>query len=160
LEDAKGYEIPQHQIDSTIYDQSWALHCAHIRAGYYRILWGPEPEMIFPEPTWKAIDAALQHELQYVIDHPEYPAYCILNICRILYSYTEKNPVVSKQLSGTWGAERFPHWKKLIHSATNFYHKTHSPNDETLMIEELEDFLASMINKIANLRKTLPETLK
>jgi len=153
LDDAKKHEIPQHQIIPTIFDQSWALHCAHIRAGYYRVLWGPEPDEIFPEPTWEAIDTALQLEVQYVIDHPQYTAYCVLNLCRIIYSYTKLNPVVSKQFSGTWGSERFPQWDRLIRAAMQFYRKAHSPEDEVLMAENLEEFLAFMILKIKNLRK-------
>ena len=153
LDDAKSHEIPQHQVLPAIYDQAWALHCAHIRAGFYRTLWGLEPDEIFPEPTWEAVDIALQHEIQYVIDHPQYPAYCILNLCRILYSYTELNPVISKQYSATWGSEQFPQWDKLIRAARKFYRKTNNTEDDSLMAEKLEEFLAFMILKIENLRK-------
>jgi hypothetical protein len=153
LDDAKGHEIPQHQIIPTIYDHAWALHCAHIRAGYYRVLRGPEPTEIFPEPTWEAIDTALQHELQFVIEHLQYPAYCILNLCRILYSYREENPVVSKQFSGHWGIKRFPQWEKLIEAAKRFYLKSHSPEDEILLSVKIEDFLGFMIKQIDDSRK-------
>ena len=114
------------------------------------MLLGPDPVEIFPDPTWEAIDTALQHELQYVIDHIQYPAYCILNLCRILYSYTEMNPVVSKQFSGDWGSEKFPQWKKLIGAAKRLYLKSQNPEDDVYMSENIEDFLGFMIKQIGD----------
>ena len=144
LEAAKGHQIPQHQVLFDIYDHSWALHCAHVRAGYYRVLYGPEPDEIFPNPTWDSIDGALQHELKFVLDHPQYPAYGILNLCRILYSYETKNPAVSKQFSGRWGQSRFPEWAPLIQAARRFYYKEHTPQDLAWMEWKREAFFSFM----------------
>lgn len=148
LESAKGHQVPQHQVLMDIYDHSWALHCAHIRAGYYRILYGPEPEEIFPAPGWDAVDKALQHELKFVLDHPQYPAYGILNLCRILYSYHSKDPAVSKQFSGRWGQAHFPEWAALIQAARRFYSREHTPQDITRMEHKREAFFSFMQSKI------------
>jgi hypothetical protein len=153
LDDARRHSIPQHQVIPEIYDYSWALHCAHIRAGYYQTLWGSEPVDIFPNPTWEAVDAALTYELKYVLDHPQYPAYGILNLCRILYSYLEKNPVVSKQFSGHWGIDQYPQWASLIKAAIRFYWKENTPDDLKLMEVRLDRFYEFMASTISSARE-------
>jgi hypothetical protein len=152
LEDAKGASPPQHQLDPTVYDDSWALHCAHIRAGYYVCLCGPEPVEMFPEPSRSDIEAALDHELKYVEENLHHLAYCILNLCRIMYSHAEKNPVVSKQFSGLWASERFPEWESLISGAMRFYRKEGSREDNRLMSERMSAFLVFARERIKEAR--------
>jgi hypothetical protein len=152
LEDAKGSTPPQHQINAKIWDDSWALHCAHVRAGYYLRLWGPEPTEIFPAPSWSAIAAALEDELLYVKENLHYRAYCILNLCRIMYSYAERDPAVSKRFSGGWVAERFPEWAPLIGVAIRFYAKENSPQDDKLMGEQLDGFVEFALDRISEFR--------
>ncbi len=152
LADAKGHQVPRHQLLPEVYDHSWALHCAHIRAGYYRLLYGPEPTEIFPAPTWGEIDSALRHELQFVLDHPQYPAYGILNLCRILYSYNTRDPAVSKQFSGRWGVEQFPQWANLIQAAMRFYRKEQDQEDLDVMENQRADFYAFMTARIEHSR--------
>jgi hypothetical protein len=152
LGEAKGASPPQHQLDTTVYDDSWALHCAHIRAGYYICLCGPEPVEIFPEPSWPDIAAALDHELKYIEENLHHQAYCTLNLCRIMYSHTEKNPVVSKHFSGVWASGRFPEWKPLIDAAMRFYKKESRPEDRELMSERLSEFLAFARERIHEAR--------
>jgi hypothetical protein len=142
LEDARGTVPPQHQVWAEIYDHSWALHCAHIRAGRFIHLWGQDAGDIFPSPTWENILAALDHELSFIEENLNYPAYCMLNLCRIMYSFAERNVVVSKQFSGNWACDRFPEWEPVISAAMRFYKKETQPGDDELMREEMEDFLA------------------
>jgi hypothetical protein len=152
LEQAKGASRPQHQLNVTIFDDSWALHCAHIRAGYYVCLYGPEPAEIFPEPSWSEIAAALDHELKYIEENLHHQAYCILNLCRIMYSHIEKNPVVSKHFSGVWASSRFPEWKPLIDAAMRFYKKKSHPEDKMFMSERTGKFLAFARERIHEVR--------
>ena len=79
-------------------DAAWALHCAHIRSGHCIVLAGPDPHEIYPEPSWPELEAALYSEIRFVDDHlPDYPAYCVLNACRLFYSFATRNVVASKR---------------------------------------------------------------
>ena len=153
LDAAKGFSSPQHQLDMKIFDSSWALHCAHVRAGRYVTLWGADPLEVFPTPSWTDVALALEGELDYVRSHLCYPAYCILNLCRIVYSHSEKNPVVSKNFSGLWASERFPQWNSLIEAAMRFYSKEHSEEDVRLLGEQLNDFLVFVEEYLGRIRE-------
>lgn len=154
LDDAKGTTPPQNQLKN-VFDDSWALHCAHVRAGRYETLLGPEPTEVFPAPTWRDIVTALDHELSYVKEHLCYPAYCILNLCRIALSYSERDPVKSKWGSGLWATERFPEWEPLIQAALRSYAKEDcdvQPKDHRLLKEQMGDFLACAEEYIGGVR--------
>jgi len=159
LDEAKTTSSPQHQLDMTMFDTSWALHCAHVRAGRYETLWGPEPTEIFPPPSWVDIEADLMGQLDYIEKHLCYPAYCVLNLCRIMYSYSARDVVVSKQFSGNWGAKRFPEWKPLIQAAMKYnaemryYTKMTCREDDSLLEGQLRDFLAFSVDYINIIRK-------
>lgn len=152
LEEARRAQDPQHQRNLAVYDHSWALHCAHIRAGYYRLLYGPEPTEVFPPPTWQAISAALEHELAFIRDNLIYPAYCTLNLCRILYSYTTREVAVSKQACGVWACQRYPAWASLIQAALRTYRRQHSPADEVLLQVQVGSFLDFALQQLAGLQ--------
>ena len=152
LKEARGKEDPQHQLQPALYDTAWPLHCAHIRAGHYRVLNGPEPNKIFPSPTWDAITSALEKELVYIQDHLNYPAYCILNLCRILYSYTTQDPAISKQACGTWASQQYPDWEMIIQAALRFYRRLNGPADEILMRARVEAFLAFSREQLEEIR--------
>jgi len=141
LDDATGAAPPHNQLKD-LFDESWALHCAHIRAGRYLTLRGPEPTDIFPAPTWPQVAAALLHELDYVRGELDYPAYCVLNLCRIVHSFTEHDAVKSKHGSGEWASSEFPAWKPLIQAAMRHYSKTADADDESVLREQVRDFLA------------------
>jgi hypothetical protein len=65
---------------------------------------------------------ALRGERDYVHRHTdEYPAYCVLNLCRLMYSHRTKNMVVSKRFSAGWARSEYPQWLPLIDSATRAY---------------------------------------
>jgi hypothetical protein len=156
LDAARGTPPPQHQLNLEVFDNSWALHCAHVRAGIYLALWGPEPTEIFPAPSWSDVSAALEVELNYVKEHLQYPAYCILNLCRILFSYAESDPAISKHSSGLWASERFPEWEPIIAAAIKFYSRESSSEDESLMSHRLDDFLVFAVERINAYRPAAP----
>ena len=153
LEEARGTSPPRHLLRSDVVDDSWALHCAHVRAGCYVRLCGPEPTEIFPVPSWEGVSAALDGELRYVEEHLCYPAYCVLNLCRIVYSHAERNPAVSKQFSGRWASERFPEWEPLIGAAVRWYRKVASAEDDRLLEEQVGRFLTFSTGLLVGLRE-------
>ena len=156
LKEARGTANPQHQLHSILYDLAWPLHCAHVRAGYYRVLNGPEPNRIFPAPSWQAIATALEHELVYIQDNLNYPAYCVLNLCRVLYSYTTRDPAVSKQACGMWACQQFKQWDLVIRAALRFYRRQNGPADEILLRARVESFLTFALEQLGTLRTPAP----
>jgi hypothetical protein len=95
--------FPQTQLRTDdFHDRSWALHRAHVHAGRYAFR-GPDPRGFVPVPTWDEIDDALQAEVDDINDPlGEDSAYGVLNLCRILYSYENRDVVTSKFHSGMW----------------------------------------------------------
>lgn len=102
-DDIRGTTPPVTRMrDDGFADESWALHRAHIHAGRYTFR-GPDPRDIVPEPTWDEIDEALQSELGFLEDNlASSPAYGVLNLCRILYSYETRDVVVGKFQAALW----------------------------------------------------------
>ena len=139
--DAERKSPPTHQLRPEIRDESWALHCAHIRAGRYISLCGPEPTSIFPAPSWEEVSVALEHELRFIKDNLQYPDYCVLNLCRIMYSFQERDVAVSKFFSGEWAGARFPQWAPLIRAAVDSYSGKGTPVDERLLKNDVTSFL-------------------
>ncbi len=132
--DARSGAPPRHLLFPHLVDDSWALHRAHILAGRVWILFGPDPQSVYAPPTWSELAAALDGELDYVTRHlAQYPAYCVLNLCRLLYSWETQDVVTSKAASASWARQRFPAWMLLIDRALAAYarHAT-GADDETL----------------------------
>jgi hypothetical protein len=141
LEEARQVAPPQHQLSPGIVDKSWALHRAHIRAGRCIVLRGPDPRGIYPPVTWGELAQALQGEWDYVEQHlDEYPAYCVLNLCRLIYSFETQDVVVSKRASAAWGMEAFPTWQSLIEAALTAYDGSATPQDQALIKREVGRF--------------------
>ncbi len=140
-EDALETRPPVHQLQPDMRDEAWALHCAHVRAGRYITLYGPPPKEIFPAPSWDEILTALKHELKFIEQNLRYPDYCVLNMCRIMYSVQERNVAVSKFSSGAWTCERFPEWKPLIDAAVASYQGRETPGEAELLKTEVESFV-------------------
>jgi hypothetical protein len=134
-------------------DESWALHRAHVRAGRYITLYGVEPDDIFPNPSWDEITAALDHEIEYIKNNLEYPSYCVLNLCRIMYSLQEHDVVVSKRFSGIRAGEQFPEWSTLIQAAQRTYEGRGTPLDESRLQAEMINFLEFALHNIEECRK-------
>jgi hypothetical protein len=143
LEQARQSGLPTHQLQTDIVDKSWALHRAHMLAGRCVVLYGPDPSTIFPVPTWPEIEEALAGELAYVEKHLDrYPDYCILNLCRLMYSYRTGDVVTSKAAAGVWAATEFPQWHQLIELANRSYAGKSTDQDRETMRADVKDLLA------------------
>ena len=142
LEDTRSLDPPTHQLRKDLVDESWALHCAHIRAARCIALYGPDPRFIYPEPSWSEIEKALRGEMAYVEEHLDsYPDYCVLNLCRLMYSYETRDVVVSKTIAAAWAIDRFSEWRSLIELAQASYAGEATPEDRCFMIREVGKFL-------------------
>ncbi len=150
--DAQQASPPTHQLRPEIRDEAWALHCTHVRAGYYITLYGPDPTEIFPPVSWSDISAALEQEIGYIEENLKYPAYCILNLCRIVYSFQQRDVVVSKRFSGRWACRLFPQWASLIQAAMKSYDGTATSEDDKLLETEVEHFLEFASERIREIR--------
>ena len=141
LEDARQTMPPRHQLIVDMVDNSWALHRAHIRAGRCIVLQGPDPRQVYPEVSWPELESALEGELEYVEEHlAEYPAYCVLNLCRLMYSFETKDVVVSKLGSARWAYEAFYKWRPHIDAARRAYEGSAMSKEEELIRLEVGDF--------------------
>jgi Aminoglycoside adenylyltransferase, C-terminal domain len=152
LNDAKDTSPPENHLRLDIRDESWALHCAHVRAQRYVTLHGPEPTELFPSPSWHGIAAALNHEMRFIEGNLRYPAYCILNLCRIIYSFLERDVVVSKRFSGNWACHRFPQWAPLIEASMRSYESKATLEDDKLLAAEVKHFLEFASKHIRQIR--------
>jgi len=136
LEDACQVTPPSDQLRDDLKDVSWALHCAHIRAGRCIVLYGSDPLPIYPEVTWHALERALVGELEFIEQNlSRCQAYCVLNLCRLMYSYSTRNVVISKRFSAEWASAEFPEWVTLIESAKNYYDHYATRGDADLLKE-------------------------
>ena len=150
LEDARGTAPPRHQLSPDVVDDSWTLHCAHIRAGRCRILYGPHPGELYPEPSWEALAEALQGELDYVAEHlADYPAYCVLNLCRLIYSFKTGDVVVSKFGSSMWAREAFTDKKSCIDAAMKMYEGSATAAESRRVESEVVDFFRFASERIS-----------
>ena len=115
LADACRESPPKSQMWNRATDDSWALHREHIRAGRHIVLYGPDPRGIYPPATWSEIESALCSELDYVEKHLQvYPDYCILNLCRLIYSFETRDVVVSKAAASDWAHQALSEWRRHI----------------------------------------------
>ena len=153
FDDSQNNSPPPNQLKPGMRDESWALHCSHIKAGRYITLYGPEPDIIFPAPSWEEITTALDHEIRYIKNNVKYPAYCVLNLCRIIYSFRERDVVVSKRYSGIWAGKLYPQWVRLIEAAIRAYQETGTPADESMLHADMERFLEFALKYIDGSRR-------
>lgn len=134
LEDARRVTPPIDQLRENLHDYSWALHCAHIRRGRCIVLHGLDPLLVYPEVTWPELELALAGELDFVAENLyRYPAFCVLNLCRLMYSFATQDVVISKRFSAQWASGEFPEWAALIESAKNTYDRRAAPADQDLL---------------------------
>lgn len=140
LEDARQTSPPAHQLRPEIRDNSWALHRAHILAGRCIVLFGPDPVTIYPPATWDELEQALWGELDYVEEHlVDYPAFCILNLCRLMYSSETRDVVTSKAAAGAWAWDAFPQYRRLIDAARRSYAGQASQIDDQFMLSGVNE---------------------
>jgi hypothetical protein len=151
LVDAKKKSPPASQMWARATDNSWALHREHIRAGRCIVLFGPDPAGVYPPAKWDELEVALDGELEYVRKNlARYPAYCVLNLCRLVYSYQTKDVVVSKTAAGHWAEKVYPSWQEIIVSARKSYAGKATQSDEQFManqVKELYEFATELIQE-------------
>lgn len=149
LEDAKKSLPPQSEMWQHATDHAWALHREHVRAGRYIKLYGEDPGQIYPPSTWPEIEEALCDEVRYIKKHlSQYPDYCILNLCRLLYSFQTRNVVISKAKASEWSFEALPEWKWLVELARKSYEHRATAQDRQRMLAEVENFFGFITSKI------------
>lgn len=157
FDDARRTVPPAHQmwplVRSAPCDDSWALHCAHIRAGQVVVPCGPNPLEIYPEPSWPELAAALFGEIRFVEQAiPENPAYAVLNACRLLYSFTTRDVVTSKRAGALWARERLTsEWHLLIDAAVAAYQSI-GVSESPILSDGVELFVATVWHEIARQR--------
>ncbi len=140
LSDARGATPPHHLLFPHLVDDSWALHRAHILAGRVIILRGPDPKTLYAAPTWAEVAQALDGELDYVARHlKQYPDYCVLNLCRLVYSWETGDVVTSKAAAAAWASVRFPAWKSLVDLAIKSYARRTSAADRVILLAGVAD---------------------
>ncbi|MBU0984961.1 MAG: DUF4111 domain-containing protein [candidate division Zixibacteria bacterium] len=141
LSDARSSAPPRSQMWTRAVDYSWALHREHLRGGRRIILHGPDPKGIHPPATWPEIEEALESEMDFVRRHTDkYPDYCILNLCRLMYSYETHDVVVSKARASDWATGRLPRWAVLIQTAKRCYGRA-GTDDRARMQAQVAAFL-------------------
>lgn len=152
--DARREVLPQSQMWGRATDDSWALHREHIRAGRRIVLYGPEPKEIYPPASWSEIESALYGELEYVEKHlHEYPDYCILNLCRLIYSFETRDVVVSKAQTANWACDAIPEWKRHIKLARKSYARQTTAEEKQFMLAEvgmLFEFAHKRIDRVCH----------
>jgi hypothetical protein len=149
LEDAGQASPPEHQWLAGVVDASWALHRAHMLAGRCIVLYGPDPTQVYPPPTWPELAEALQGELDYVEAHlDEYPAYCVLNLCRLMYSYQTRDVVTSKRAAARWARDVYPEWQRLVDAAEKTYDHQETAAERELLRSEVGRFFEFACSRI------------
>lgn len=139
LDQARTPARPTHQLQTDMVNDAWALHRAHIHAGRCIVLYGPDPQKIYPVTTWPELEADLLDELQYVAERLDSdPAYCILNLCRLMYSFETREVVISKAEAAAWAWSAFPRWQAAIEAAQAAYAGRATPADKALMLAEVQ----------------------
>jgi hypothetical protein len=141
LEDARKRDHPDSRV-GPFTDDAWALHRAHFLAGRLLVVEGRDPREIVPEPTWTELHADLTAQLRYVREHPQYPAFGILNSCRILLSVRSQDVVRSKAESAAWGQVELPEWRDAIAAAVRDYTGAAREGDEALLEDARPRLLA------------------
>ena len=149
LDDAQQVSPPRHQVYPDLFDDSWAFHRAHIRAGYCIILHGPDLRQILPTPTWSELVTDLEVARRFAERHlSKYPDYCVLNLCRLIYSYKMKDAVISKRAAAEWVLDRFATWGRLVEAALRSYEKEKREDDRRLLESETERFYQFACDRI------------
>jgi hypothetical protein len=155
LEDARTRTPPKSQMWRCAVDNAWALHREHIRAGQYITLYGGDPNDIYLPSTWEEIEGALFHELEYIQKHLEqYPDYCILNLCRLIYSFETKDVVISKAKASKWAFDAIPHYKWLVKLARKSYPGKATGEDQEVLQKEVKPFFTFASLRIDELRRS------
>jgi len=150
LDDARRDEEPPHAFREGRRDTSWAIHRAHWLAGRVITIHGPQPREIVAPPSWPAILAELDRELEHIERHihegdadPYEASYALLNGSRILRTLETHDPVLSKRESGRWALEHLPaRWHPALNAALRAYDERQTAADANLLAAEMAPFVA------------------
>jgi hypothetical protein len=154
LRDTRRAKPPRSEMWQRATDASWALHCEHVRAGRCIVLHGPDPKAVYPRPSWRQVEKALDWELRYVKQHLlDYPDYCILNLCRLVYSYETGDVAVSKAAASVWARDAMPEWRRAIRAARRSYAERSTPAEREFMLAEMKDLFVSAHARIQAAKK-------
>jgi predicted nucleotidyltransferase len=104
-------------------DETWIIH-RHLLREHGITLFGPDPKTLIdpvaPDDLRRAMYLALQGWAAHILDHPDeiihqgYQSYCVLTVCRILYTL-RFGEVVSKHTAARWAGEDLGEpWRGLI----------------------------------------------
>ena len=131
-------------------DSAWALHCEHVRAGRCVVLHGPDPTEVYPAARWLEIERALRNELRYVKRHLlDYPDYCVLNLCRLVYSYETGEVAVSKAAASVWARVALPDWRRPIRAARRSYAGRSTPRERQYLRDVVTDLFECARSRIS-----------
>jgi hypothetical protein len=111
-------------------DDAWALHRAAVLAGRSVLLHGQDPRDVVVAPAEAEVRAALRSELAFVVGHPEHAAFGVLNACRITYSASTGDVVVSKAAAAAWGMAHEPAWRPALEAGVRSYTGRAEAGDE------------------------------
>jgi len=154
LADARLAKQPQSQMWQRATDKSWALHREHIRTGRVIALHGPDPKEVYPPATWQEMEQALEGEFKYVEDHlDQYPHYCILQLCRLIYSHETRDVVVSKAQASNWACDALPEWKQHVELARKSYAGQATEEDRHFLLAEVKAFFEFARERIEQARQ-------
>lgn len=140
--------------DTTASDGAWALHREHVHQGAVLALEGPEPRTIFPVATWTEIADALEGERAFVEAHlHHYPFYCVLNLCRLVYTWETRDVAVSKVASAAWALKTLAgRWHPLIRSALRAYRGEDEETDLGQLREGVRPFYRYAVERMDTAR--------
>jgi hypothetical protein len=128
----------------------WAVYRAHWLAGQYVSLLGREARGWVTPPSWDDLLADLDREVEHFeahvlagdADNPYEATVAHLNGCRVLYTMTSRDPVISKRSAGRWGLDELPaHWHPAIEAAQRCYDGRASRTDTDLLRESMPSFI-------------------
>lgn len=148
LEEAARIIHPKDQVQRGVEDTVWALHRAHVHAGRFQLLTGKDPRTFLTKPTWNDYVPALGEELNRIRE----PRYGVLNLARLIYSWTERDVVISKYESGQWALNNIdPKWRPVLYAALRSYEGRLKASDEETLNKMFPEFLAFALGEIGKL---------
>jgi hypothetical protein len=133
-------------------DDAWALHRQHLRQGACIVLYGPKPMTIVPSPSCDEIEKALNIEISFAkkVIH-KYPYWTVLNLCRLIYSFENRQVIVSKIQAAKWALRKLPnHWRPLIQSALRVYLKRQKHADQKTLKRNVDAFFKFALGRLAD----------
>jgi hypothetical protein len=156
VDDARRPGDPRHAYREERRDTSWAVNRAHLLAGRYVQLYGPEPEQIVPPPTWPELERDLRREVEHLERHvlegdtdPYEASYAILNGSRVVHSLDTRSVAISKVGAGAWAQEHLPdRWHPTLRAAGRAYEGQATPDDMALIAAEMAPFVAMVRERL------------